>query len=256
MGFPNPNPSPESSPQAQHFLRGRASHVAGAAATSLSSDQATSAPATPRGRMTPASFTDSAFPFARQRRPSAAEKILEQLRSRDQNLARSPGVIASPRTSWIHPTEPSSAATVVPAAPSIVSTLPENNITPTTAQQYPRFDSVGMSSSRRQSLVTPNTANAPPNSPNIPRLSLNPGPRPRVERSPSAPVTRTYNGMAAKSGPTAVPLSYPTELLNLLDGEHHTDELAVRFEAGWPLLEEWLKMIDDGQTGRVLIVYR
>jgi len=46
------------------------------------------------------------------------------------------------------------------------------------------------------------------------------------------------------------------ELLDLLDGEHHTDELAVRFEAGWPLLQEWLEMIDDGQTGRVLIIYR
>ncbi|KAE9409584.1 NPR2-domain-containing protein [Gymnopus androsaceus JB14] len=256
LGFPNL--SPESPPQAQHFLRGRTSHIAGAAATSLSPDQATSAPPTPRGRTNPSSFTDATFPYSRQRRPSAAERILEQLRNRDQNLARSPGSVqASPRTSWIHyPAEPSSASTVMPAPANTatVSTLQDNAITPT---QHPRFESVGMSSSRRQSLIIPMTANnVPPNSPNIPRLNLNPGPRPQVERSPSAPVTRTYNGVAAKSGPTAVPLSYPMELLDLLDGEHHTDELAVRFEAGWPLLQEWLEMIDDGQTGRVLIIYR
>jgi nitrogen permease regulator 2-like protein len=46
----------------------------------------------------------------------------------------------------------------------------------------------------------------------------------------------------------------------LLDGEHHTDELAVGFEAGWPLLEQWLVSIGDGKGdgdfGKVLIIYR
>jgi hypothetical protein len=53
---------------------------------------------------------------------------------------------------------------------------------------------------------------------------------------------------------------YPPDLLPLLDGEHHTDELSTRFEAGWPLLEQWLVAAGggkgDGDFGRVSIVYR
>lgn len=59
---------------------------------------------------------------------------------------------------------------------------------------------------------------------------------------------------------TASTVSVPPELLPLLDGEHHTDELATRFEAGWPLLEQWLIAVGggkgDGDFGRVLIIYR
>jgi hypothetical protein len=54
--------------------------------------------------------------------------------------------------------------------------------------------------------------------------------------------------------------SVPLGLLPLLDGEHHTDELATRFETGWPLLEQWLIAAGggkgDGDFGRVLIIYR
>ncbi|KNZ78400.1 Nitrogen permease regulator 2 like protein [Termitomyces sp. J132] len=53
---------------------------------------------------------------------------------------------------------------------------------------------------------------------------------------------------------------YPSDFLTLLDGEHHTDELAVRFEAGWPLLEQWLVHAGggagDGDFGKVCIIYR
>ncbi|KAF9075177.1 nitrogen permease regulator 2-domain-containing protein [Rhodocollybia butyracea] len=237
------NQSPESSPQGQYLLRGRTAHIV-LAATSLSSEQATSAPPTPRGRMnqTAASVVEPDQPHIRPRRSSAAERILESLRSRDQNLTRPPGTAqASPRTS-IFNADPSSVSTIVPV-PSITTTAskPQENI----PARNPR----------RQSLIPPiTTTDVPPNSPNIPRLNLNSGSRPQLERSPSAPITRTYNGMAAKVA--AVPLSYPMELLELLDGEHHTDELAVRFEAGWPLLEEWLSLISEGQNGRVLIIYR
>ncbi|KAJ4497989.1 nitrogen permease regulator 2 [Lentinula lateritia] len=55
---------------------------------------------------------------------------------------------------------------------------------------------------------------------------------------------------------TPVPLAYPTDLLELLDGEHHTDEVAVKFEAGWPLLEDWLRRIGEDHNGRVLVIYR
>ena len=52
----------------------------------------------------------------------------------------------------------------------------------------------------------------------------------------------------------------PPEMIPLLDGEHHTDELSTRFEAGWPLLQQWLAIIGggrgDGDFGKVSIIYR
>jgi hypothetical protein len=55
-------------------------------------------------------------------------------------------------------------------------------------------------------------------------------------------------------------LPYPPALLSLLDGEHHTDELGIRFEAGWPMLEKWLVSIGGGEGngdfGRVSIIHR
>ncbi|KAJ3907401.1 nitrogen permease regulator 2-domain-containing protein [Lentinula edodes] len=246
LGLPIQNS--EGSPQGQHLLRGRSSHTA-VAATSLSPDQATSAPPTPRGRINPtATSVVESSAYSRPRRPSAAERILESVRNRDQNLTRSP---ASPRTAWIHyPPDPPSASTVIPGITATASTPKENS---NNLAQNLRMDS-GLVVSRRQSLIPPVTAtHVPPNSPNIPRLALNPAPRPQMERSPSAPITRTYN---AKSALAPVPLAYPTDLLELLDGEHHTDEVAVKFEAGWPLLEDWLRRVGEDHNGRVLVIYR
>ncbi|KAJ3796946.1 nitrogen permease regulator 2-domain-containing protein [Lentinula aff. detonsa] len=252
MSLGHPIQSPESPTQGQHLLRGRAMHIA-VPATSLSPDQATSAPPTPRGRINPTSvsITETGGPYSRPRRPSAAERILESVRNRDQNLTRSP---ASPRTSWIrYPPEPSSASTVVPGIMATAST-PKDNLNTSTQIHNSRMES---GSARRQSLIPPLTAtNVPPNSPNFSRLVLNSAPRPRIDRSPSAPIPRTYNGMGVKSVSAPVPLAYPTDLLQLLDGEHHTDELAVKFEAGWPLLEDWLTRIGEGHNGKVLIIYR
>ncbi|KAI4525029.1 nitrogen permease regulator 2 [Schizophyllum commune Loenen D] len=61
--------------------------------------------------------------------------------------------------------------------------------------------------------------------------------------------------------PTSDPKHCPPELIPLLDGEHHTDELSVRFEAGWPLLQQWLAVAgggtgEDGDFGRVCVIYR
>lgn len=74
--------------------------------------------------------------------------------------------------------------------------------------------------------------------------------RPRLSRSPSMPVAPLQ-----APGPP-----YPPNLLALLDGEHHTDELCTRFEVGWPTLEQWLRSIggggDDEDFGRVAIIYR
>jgi hypothetical protein len=58
----------------------------------------------------------------------------------------------------------------------------------------------------------------------------------------------------------------PFGLAELLDGEHHTDELCTRFKAGWPIMKKYLATIGnhdpepkaDGlnDLGRVKIIYR
>ncbi|THH12518.1 hypothetical protein EW146_g7616 [Bondarzewia mesenterica] len=79
--------------------------------------------------------------------------------------------------------------------------------------------------------------------------------RPRLSRSPSSPAIGTQQQSAVP-----LPVTYPPELVPLLDGEHHTDELCTRFEVGWPTMEEWLVAIGegkgDGDFGKVLIIYR
>ncbi|EIM89847.1 nitrogen permease regulator 2 [Stereum hirsutum FP-91666 SS1] len=61
----------------------------------------------------------------------------------------------------------------------------------------------------------------------------------------------------SKDDPSPSP---PSPLVELLDGEHHTDELCTRFEVGWPMMEQWLAAIGggkgEGDLGKVLIIYR
>ncbi|KAI0273349.1 nitrogen permease regulator 2-domain-containing protein [Gloeopeniophorella convolvens] len=88
--------------------------------------------------------------------------------------------------------------------------------------------------------------------------------RPRLSRSPSTPVIKAQANAGAGATATPVlvsqPLAYPSALVPLLDGEHHTDELCCRFEVGWPTLERWLVAMGegagDGDFGKVLIIYR
>lgn len=76
--------------------------------------------------------------------------------------------------------------------------------------------------------------------------------RPRLSRSPSA-----HTVSAAPPPPS---LAYPPDLRDMLDGTHHSDELGVRFEAGWPRLEKYLVALGggagNGDFGRVEIIYR
>lgn len=80
--------------------------------------------------------------------------------------------------------------------------------------------------------------------------------RPQLERSPSAPA------MQQVYGPTQVPLgpTLPRELLDMLDGEHHTDEICTHLKVGWPIVRQWLVIAGggrgDGDFGRVAIIYR
>ncbi|KAJ7097854.1 nitrogen permease regulator 2-domain-containing protein [Mycena belliarum] len=213
----------------QSFLRGRTPQNT-PVIPALSPDIASPIPPGPRL----AQSTASAQTPIRTRRASAAERVLEQLRNRD--IQKTGG---SPRTSWIHYTNESE---------------PGIGITATTTPPQDSPIRPGGSESRRQSLNF-----FPPNPPPSPVLAkatvvatLTPS-RPRVTRSPSAPMIQTRNGADSSSSPPV-----PRDLLPLLDGEHHTDELAVRFEAGWPLLEQWLLAIarDSGDFGRVVTIYR
>lgn len=178
----------------------------------------------------------------RARRASAAEKALEQLRSRSDlqkssNVAAS-GHLSTPRTSWINFQQKDEALPGSQAA----AAAPHNMATGT--------------QSRRQSLLTPT---GPPPSPILSKATV----APPASSSTSAAITMRPRptwpiSTPALNGVHARP--FPPELLGLLDGEHHTDELAVRFEAGWPVLESWLVAAGggkgDGEFGRVCIIYQ
>lgn len=194
----------------------------------------------------------------RARRASAAEKVLEQLRGRDVPKNTSTTALSSPRASWINgrPENIRNPATITTTTTKTVTPTTPVGGDPTTSsttqaslssQDSPtKGIESKRSASRRQSLVAPAV---PPPSPIIPKHNLTPSRLPRQ----SSQLSHTNSGPRAH-------LAIPSGLLSLLDGEHHTDELSVRFEAGWPLLEQWLVSIGggggDGDYGRVAIIYR
>ncbi|KAJ7581227.1 NPR2-domain-containing protein [Mycena floridula] len=194
---------------------------------SINSETGTSSPTTPRDQLSNGSS------LYRPRRPSAAEKVLEQVRSRDRDHQRIGA--GSPRTSWIQYPSGSSQSSTSISVPGIMATSSTPQESPTNV---------------RNSLIS-SRSNVPPNSPTVIKVAL---PRPRLSRSPSAPVIPTVYSQSFFATPV------PAELAALLDGEHHTDELAVRFEAGWPLMEQWLMTIGggagEGDFGGVSIIYR
>ncbi|KAK0503410.1 nitrogen permease regulator 2-domain-containing protein [Armillaria luteobubalina] len=222
------SPIPSETTSSTNLLRGRFPYTAPINA-SVSPDVATSAPPTPRG----VSY--------RPRRPSAAEKVLEQLKTRDQQQLSS-----SPRISWIH--QPSGSPSNLHPGITATSSTPQDS--------SPSSSKFGSVESRRQSAVLVPPA-APPSSPNLPKATLTtPGPvKPRISRSPSAPL----DGQMPTTG-GHLPLNYPAQLLPLLDGEHHTDELSVRFEIGWAYLEQWLIAAGRGQGngdyGQIQMIFR
>ncbi|CAK5277376.1 unnamed protein product, partial [Mycena citricolor] len=143
----------------------------------------------------------------RSRRASAAEKSLEQVRTRDLHKVGS-----SPKLAWAQ--------------------LP-SEIEPKTPPSPGKTPTAGRSESRRPS-VSALPANPPP-SPILGKLTI-----PTRDRESGA--------------------ECPKDLPLLLDGDHHTDELGVKYEAGWPLLEQWLAAVGGGtgpgDFGRVVIIYR
>ncbi|KAH9843077.1 NPR2-domain-containing protein [Rhodofomes roseus] len=170
----------------------------------------------------------------RARRASAAESSLEQLRNRETTAA------TTVRKSTSNALEQLFSPRLANTVPSSVATshVPP---TPRPPTREPSAASVTGSSDQGQASLLP----------------AHPGLlRPRVERSPSAPVVAQVH---AQSQLHTAP-AYPKELLPLLDGEHHTDELCARFEVGWPMLRQWLVMAgggkDYGDFGQVAIIYR
>ncbi|KAF8969814.1 nitrogen permease regulator 2-domain-containing protein [Flammula alnicola] len=211
---------------------------------------------------TPYGVTETPLPSAqppisashRARRASAAEKVLEQIRNREKS---STTALASPRNSWIgyqheNVLASSNIMTTTSMSGATVSTASSTTLLSGASQASPTKGlSNGRSESRRQSLITPAV---PPSSPVVSKVNLTPSRPTRVSRSPSAP------HISHQSTGQAVSPTVPPGLQPLLDGEHHTDDLSVRFEAGWPLLEQWLMTMGggkgDGDYGRVVIIYK
>jgi len=168
------------------------------------------------------------------RRISAAEKVLEQLRFKTLQRSGSHIIVGSQPT----------------------STFAEEANTYERSIGRPRVNSDGRRhSTYQQSEVSSKDGQSLGYGPSFGSITAG---RPRLSRSPSAPmVPQIHTSFSQGSGQA---LNVPPELITLLDGEHHTDELSTRFEAGWPLLQQWLATIGggrgEGEFGRVSIIYR
>lgn len=165
----------------------------------------------------------------RARRTSVAERVLEQVRSRDLQKLNIGNV----------PLSSSSKTLLVPATPKGDRAL----------QSQDAFLNRHLVS-RRQSLISPIV----PSSPVLSKKSL-----PTSSNTSTIHLRPPRSASGSQSVPGVVS-QYPLELLSLLDGQHHTDELSVRFATGWPVLENWLVSIGrgkgDGDFGIVRMIYR
>ncbi|KAK2466769.1 hypothetical protein APHAL10511_001027 [Amanita phalloides] len=207
----------------------------------------------------PATVGSNVSSMQRARRASAAEKVLEQLRNKD--LQRTGAAVStSPRTTWLHkPKEEEARSRTVSMLASVAGT---NTTDPLPALLAPSQGNAANSTTdnRRLHMTLPVV---PPPSPVNPKGALPPI-RPRLSRSPSAPHLTQQHQTIPSGSTNAQVVSQtrppPRELILLLNGSHHTDELAVRFEVGWPLLEQWLITVGggagNGDYGRVSIIYR
>ncbi|KZT70125.1 NPR2-domain-containing protein [Daedalea quercina L-15889] len=166
----------------------------------------------------------------RARRASAAESSLEQLRSRE------PARKSTALEQLFNPR----------AANAVPSSMASSNTAQTPRPPTREASSTSGGSSGDQHGHSPTSLLA-----GQPALI-----RPRMDRSPSAPVVSQVYAQPQLQTAAA----YPKDLLSLLDGEHHTDELCTRFEVGWPTLRQWLVIAGggkgEGDFGQVVIIYR
>ncbi|KAI0709494.1 nitrogen permease regulator 2-domain-containing protein [Earliella scabrosa] len=164
------------------------------------------------------------------RRASAAESSLELLRTRD-----------------------SSRKPLHDRAYQTVSRLYGRGRASTTTSAFPSFPASSSSSAAESREVAPSspdradTLESEQSSGGRSNVLLGGGGgRARIPREASVP-----QGAAR----------FPPELLPLLDGEHHTDEICTRFEVGWPVLRQWLfaaggAQEGDEEYGHISIIYR
>lgn len=259
-----PSTSPPRSlerPEPDTFPRKRGSSFSGALfPTPVSSDSGRSRP---RGRqqdtltkalevavVQPSPVTQT------ERKTSAAESALELLRTKHQTGRTSS--TGSSKTS--------------PANSIIIERHTRTSSEQSQRAQPPNFRSI-LSKISQGVPTTPVTHSATSSEASYSAVQAKLTSRPRTTRSPSAPAVSHRKtslgavGLATNLNPTSPPpppppssLILPPQLAGLLDGEHHTDELATRFEAGWPLLEQWLVSIGgssgNGDFGRVVMIYR
>ena len=161
------------------------------------------------------------------RKPSVAEIVLGELQSKD--LRHSGAVTSTSIRGSRDPMQDNSASEKSESRRhSLVSTIPH---------------SASIIGTHGTQVMPKSSITVPQNTPRTRRLSKSPSQRNFIQGQSLLP--------------TPV---YPPEIVSLLDGEHHTDELASRFEAGWSLLEKWLVAVGegkgDGDFGRVCIIYR
>ncbi len=189
--------------------------------------------------VTSPTLTEDRFIANPSRRGSNAEKYLDQFRKEVDYIgaipvALGPGGISSRRGSRA---SPQSQGTTNAYVPIIHETLSRRN---STHQSYSLASSPVPASILASSSQTASD-------PAAEFAGVGPSGRPRLSRSPSS----QSNGAPSSQ--------YPLDLKDLLDGTHHTDELGVRYEAGWPLLAQYLVAIGegkgDGDFGRVKIIY-
>ena len=200
----------------------------------------------------------------RQRKPSAAENALELLRNQHQRDRAD-----STTTTRSHSTKDGLVFARRSSEKGIERT--ERAYDSPNIRQPPQ-NLRSMLSKLSQGLpgTRPPDPPAPPSSPTMTNNPIPPyvrpsGPTATPIQQPQR-ISRTSFGsggiglgMDSSVGAVST-LVVPSELAQLLDGEHHTDELAAKFEAGWPMLQKWLVAIGggsgDNDLGRVVMVYR
>lgn len=200
----------------------------------------------------------------RQRKPSAAENALELLRNQHQrrradSTATTRGHSAKEELVFARKTSEKGIERLDRGSDSSNVRQPPQNLR-------------SMLSTLSQGLpgTRPPEPPAPPSSPVLAANPISLHVRPTNSLSIPAQQSQRTSKTSFGSGGiglgvdssvgTVSTLVVPSELAQLLDGEHHTDELATKFEAGWPTLQKWLVVIGggsgDGDFGRVIMVYR
>lgn len=204
------------------------------------SDKTRGRPQEPLPTIIPGAELATSLEILRQptRRASAAETSLEQLRSRDlQKTGDRPttrlGILNRPGR-----TNSTATAKEAPRHVQLNASLPVIAHGPVSSS--PQFSNLRMSPDALGATDSLESEHS----------SGGRSTRPRLTRSPSAPAIHPPH--------TAAP--FPPDLIPMLDGEHHTDEICTRFNVGWPLVEQWLVIAGGGKGnsdyGNVIIIHR